>query len=355
MSITLHAQHDRFPLTRPFRIARGTKIVADVVTVTISDGDMIGRGEAIPYRALRRGYRLHARRDRAGPPADRAGGKRAELLDVLPAGAARNAVDCALWDLEARRSRRDVAAMIGGPALQAMPSAMTVVIDTPDAMAREAARLADAPVLKIKVDATDPAAQIRAVRAAAPKADLIVDPNESWDRSLLEAMQPVLVEALVGLLEQPVPAGADEWLEDFASAVPICADESVHVAADLEIVARRYQAVNVKLDKAGGLTAALELAQAARARGLGLMTGCMVSSSLSIAPALHLAMISDFVDLDGPVWLREDRPGGIETNGRLHPSAGRGILGKVADMKKHCFAPGHGARSAAPRRRSGST
>jgi L-alanine-DL-glutamate epimerase-like enolase superfamily enzyme len=322
MSIALHAQHDSFPLTRPFRIARGTKTVADVVTVTIGDGDAIGRGEAVPYP--RYGETIEgtlAAIERVRPLIER-GGKRSQLLDVLPAGAARNALDCALWDLEARRSRRDVAAMIGGPAPYAMPSAMTVVIDTPDAMAREAARLADAPVLKIKVDARDPASQIRAVRAAAPKAELIVDPNESWDRSLVEAMQPVLVEALVGLLEQPVPAGTDEWLEDFTSAVPICADESVHVAADLAIVARRYQAVNVKLDKAGGLTAALELAQAARARGLGLMTGCMVSSSLSIAPALHLAMMSDFVDLDGPVWLREDRPGGIETkDGFIHPPA----------------------------------
>jgi len=180
--------------------------------------------------------------------------------------------------------------------------------------------LEDAPVLKIKVDASDPEAQIRAVRAAAPLADLIVDPNESWDRPLMEAMQPVLFEARVGLLEQPVPAESDQWLEHFAPSVPICADESVHVAGDLEIVSRRYQAVNVKLDKAGGLTAALELAQAARARGLGLMTGCMVSSSLSIAPTLHLAIISDFVDLDGPVWLREDRPGGVRTEGGLiHP------------------------------------
>jgi L-alanine-DL-glutamate epimerase-like enolase superfamily enzyme len=322
MSIILHAQHDRFPLIRPFRIARGTKNVADVVTVTIGEGDAIGRGEAVPYP--RYGETIEgtlAAIEQVRPLIERGGG-RTELLDALPAGAARNAIDCALWDLEARRSGRDVAAMIGGSALHAMPSAMTVVIDTPEAMARDAARLADAPVLKIKVDAEDPASQIRAVRAAAPSADLIVDPNESWDRPLMEAMQPVLIEALVGLLEQPVPAGSDEWLEDFTSAVPICADESVHVAADLEFVARRYQAVNVKLDKAGGLTAALELAQAARARGLGLMTGCMVSSSLSIAPALHLAMMSDFVDLDGPVWLREDRPGGIRTEGGfIHPPA----------------------------------
>jgi len=321
MSRTLRAQHDRFPLIRPFRIARGTKTAADVVTVTISEGDTMGRGEAVPYP--RYGETIDGALfaiERVRPLIEQGGGRR-ELLDALPAGAARNAIDCALWDLEARRSVRDVAAMIGGPPLHAMPSAMTVVIDTPGAMAR-AAMLADAPVLKIKVDANDPEAQIRAVRAAAPQADLIVDPNESWDRSLMEAMQSVLVEARVGLVEQPVPADSDEWLEDFTPAVPICADESVHVESDLAIVARRYQAVNVKLDKAGGLTAALELAQAARALGLGLMTGCMVSSSLSIAPALHIAMISDFVDLDGPVWLREDRPGGVETeNGFLYPPA----------------------------------
>jgi len=328
MSIALHAQHDRFPLIRPFRIARGTKTAADVVTVTISDGDVAGWGEAVPYP--RYGETIEgtlAAIERVRPLIER-GASRTELLNLLPAGAARNAIDCALWDLEARRSRRDVADMIGGPALQPVPSAMTVVIDTPLAMALDAAGLADAPVLKIKVDARDPEAQIRAVRAAAPNADLIVDPNESWDRALLEAMQPVLIEALVGLLEQPVAAGADEWLEDFTSAVPICADESVHVAADLEMVARRYQAVNVKLDKAGGLTAALALAQAARARGLGLMTGCMVGSSLSIAPALHLAMVSDFVDLDGPVWLREDRPGGIRAQGGFIQPPATGFWGR---------------------------
>lgn len=327
MSRHLHAQHDRFPLARPFRISRGTKTAADVVAVSVRAGDAIGRGEAVPYP--RYGETIEgtlAAIEQVRPMIER-GADRAELLDLLPAGAARNAVDCALWDLEARISHCDVAAMIGGPPLAAIPSAMTVVIDTPEAMARDAATLAGAPVLKIKVDANEPAAQVRAVRAAAPKADLIVDPNESWDQALVEAMQPVLLECRVGLLEQPVPADADGWLEGFTPRVPICADESIHVAADLEVVARRYQAVNVKLDKTGGLTEALELAQAARARGLGLMTGCMVSSSLSIAPALHIAMMSDFVDLDGPVWLREDRPGGVVAeNGFIHPPA-RGFWG----------------------------
>jgi L-alanine-DL-glutamate epimerase-like enolase superfamily enzyme len=324
MSRTLRAEHDRFPLIRPFRIARGTKTVADVVTVTIGEGDRVGRGEAVPYP--RYGETIEGTLAAIGQirPLIEQGGGRSELLDALPPGAARNAIDCALWDLETRLSGRDVAAMIGGPALHPVASAMTVVIDTPEAMARDAAAMAGMPVLKIKVDANDPAAQIRAVRAAAPEAALIVDPNESWDRSLVEAMQPMLLETRVGLLEQPVPAGEDAWLEGFSPAVPICADESIHVAADLAIVARRYQAVNVKLDKTGGLTGALELAKAARAQGLGLMTGCMVSSSLSIAPALHIAMMSDFVDLDGPVWLREDRPGGVgaENGFILPPAAG---------------------------------
>jgi len=322
MPRTLHAQHDSFPLSRPFRIARGTKTVAEVVTVTVGEGDVFGRGEGVPYP--RYGETIDgtlAAIEQARTLIERGAG-RDELLSAMPAGAARNALDCALWDLEARLSGRSVAALSGGVPLRSVPSAMTVVIDTPEAMARDAASLGRVPVLKIKVDADDPAARIRAVRAAAPRATLIVDPNESWDQRVVETMQAVLIETGVALLEQPVPASDDEWLAGFAPAVPICADESVHVAADLPVVALRYQVVNVKLDKAGGLTAALELARAARARGLGLMTGCMVSSSLSIAPALHVAIMSDFVDLDGPTWLREDRPGGVGAeDGFIHPPA----------------------------------
>ncbi|WP_166039639.1 N-acetyl-D-Glu racemase DgcA [Sphingosinicella sp. YJ22] len=320
MPRTLLAQHVRFPLTRPFRIARGAKTEADVVTVAIGEDGETGCGEAVPYPRYGESpasalAAIEAVRDRI-----EGGAGRNELLSLLPAGAARNAVDCALWDLEAKLSRRDVASLIGRPAPGPVASALTVTIDDTDAMARTAAGLADMPLLKVKVDAAQPEAQIRAVREAAPHARLIVDPNESWDRELVEAMQPLLIDMHVDLLEQPVPAGSDEWLEGFAPAVPICADESIHVAEDLPTVARRYQAVNIKLDKTGGLTAALMLARAARERGLLLMTGCMVSSSLSIAPAMHVAMLSDFVDLDGPLWLREDRSGGVrQEGGLLHP------------------------------------
>ena len=322
MSRILHAQLDRFPLSRPFRIARGVKTAADVVTVTIAQGEAVGRGEAVPYPRYGESVASAlAQIDSMRGFIERGEGREA-LLDALPAGAARNALDCALWDLEARISGRDVAAMIGGVPPGPVATALTISIDAPAAMAEAAAAVRHVPLLKVKVDAHDPAAQIRAVRAAAPDPALIVDPNESWDRDLLAAMQDLLVEARADLLEQPVPAGEDEWLEGFDSAVPICADEAFHVAADLPDVAGRYSHVNVKLDKAGGLTAALEAARAARAAGFGLMTGCMVSSSLSIAPALHRAALSDFVDLDGPVWLREDRPGGIaEEGGYLHPPA----------------------------------
>lgn len=329
MSRTLQAQHDRFALSRPFRIARGVKSLADVITVTVSEGGVAGRGEGVPYPRYGESVEaaLAAVESVRGPVESGLG--REALLAQLPAGAARNAIDCALWDLEARQAGRDVAAMLDLAPTGPLVSALTVGLDEPAAMAAAAARASGAPLLKIKVDAERPAARIFSVRSAAPEAALIVDPNESWDRSLVEAMQPVLAEAGVALLEQPVAAGSDEWLEGFAPAVPICADESVHVAADLDAVARRYQAVNVKLDKAGGLTAALDLARAARARGLGVMTGCMVCSSLSIAPAWLVAGLSDFADLDGPLWLREDRPGGVRgEDGMLFPPA-RGFWGSA--------------------------
>ncbi|HEX8484014.1 N-acetyl-D-Glu racemase DgcA [Sphingomonas sp.] len=315
MRRTLTAQHECLPLHTPFRISRGVKTAADVVTVAIRDGDTVGRGEGAPYPRYGESVASVLAQIAGVREAVCDGADRQALLTLMPPGAARNAVDCALWDLEARASGRSVAASLGTPEPGRIASALTIVIDTPQAMARAASAVAHAPVLKIKVDANDPAAQIRAVRAAAPDAALIVDPNESWDEAVATAMRAVLIDARVALLEQPAAAGADAWLSGFDAGVPVCADESVHVAADLDALAGRYGVVNVKLDKAGGLTAALDLARAARARGLGVMTGCMVASSLSIAPALHIASVSDFVDLDGPLWLAEDRAGGVRDDG----------------------------------------
>lgn len=322
MPRTLRARADRFALNRPFRISRGVKTAAEVVTVEISHDGATGRGEGVPYARYGESIEGSLAEVEAIRIAIENGTDRFALLSLMRAGAARNAVDCALWDLEAKLAGKTVAKLIGAPAPAPLPTALTVVIDTPEAMAADAAGIASAPLIKIKVDATDPLAMIRAVRAAAPDAALIVDPNESWDEALVRSAMPVLAECKVSVLEQPCPSEADGWLAGYRGAVPICADESVHTVAELDAVAARYQAINVKLDKTGGLTAALELAQAARARGLGLMSGCMVCSSLGIAPALHIARMADWADLDGPLWLAEDRAGGVrESGGVMHPPA----------------------------------
>lgn len=323
----LSVRHDRFALSRPFRISRGVKTAADVVTATITDDGIAGRGEGVPYPRYGESVESVMAQVEAVADAIAVGADRADLLALMPAGAARNAVDCALWDLEAKRSGTNVAALIAAPPPARIATALTIVIDTPAAMADAARAIADAPLLKIKVDASDPAAAVRAVRAAAPEAALIVDPNESWDEALLRATMPVLEECRVAVLEQPVPAGAEGWLEGYTSPVPICADEAIHTVAEIDMVAARYDAVNIKLDKTGGLTAALELAATVRARGMGLMSGCMVCSSLGIAPALHIARLADWADLDGPLWLAEDRKSGIDAEGGWLIPPGAGFWG----------------------------
>lgn len=318
----LDVAHDRFGLSTPFRISRGVKTAADVVTVTITQGEVTGRGEAVPYGRYGETIDGTLAAIRAIGPQIAAGATRAELPGLLPAGAARNAVDCALWDLEARLAGTSVAAMAGLAEPVALPSAITIGLDHTDAMARAAARHAHVPLLKIKVDRSDPAAQIAAVRAAAPAPRLIVDPNESWTIDTLETLKPHLAGWRIDLLEQPLPAGEDGALAGFDSPVPVCADEALHTAADLDALTGRYDLVNIKLDKTGGLTEALTLANTARAKGFGVMVGCMVCSSLGIAPAMLLGGQAAFVDLDGPLWLSEDRSGGVtDRDGMLSPPA----------------------------------
>ncbi|UVO54614.1 N-acetyl-D-Glu racemase DgcA [Sphingomonas sp. SUN039] len=317
---TLAARHESLPLARPFRISRGARTVAEVVVVELTGDGVTGRGESVPYPRYGESVEGVLAAIESVRAALEAGADREELMPLLPPGAARNAVDCALWDLEAKQLGISVATRLVRPPLEPIVSAHTVVIDSPEAMAAAARSIAHVPLIKVKLDADEPAARLRAVRAAAPEAMLIVDPNEGWDRALLEAMQDVLIEARVALLEQPVPADDDAWLEGFDYAIPIYADEAVHVGGDLDRIAARYQGINVKLDKTGGLTTALDLAAAARARGMGLMCGCMVGSSLSIAPAMHVARDADFVDLDGPLWMAEDRAGGVvDVGGTLMP------------------------------------
>ncbi len=321
------ARHDRFALSRPFRISRGVKTAADVVTVTVSESGIEGRGEGVPYPRYGESVDSVLAQIESVTDAISGGATRTDLSALMPPGAARNAVDCALWDLEAKREGRTIAELIGAPVPTRIATAVTVVIDTPAAMAEAARAIAAAPLLKVKVDAHDPAAAILAVRDAAPSAQLIVDPNESWDEALLRAVMPVLQDCRVAVLEQPVKAGDDGWLDTYDSPVPICADEAIHTIAELDVVAARYDAVNIKLDKTGGLTAALELAQAVQARGMRLMSGCMVCSSLGIAPALHIARLAEWADLDGPLWLAQDRPGGVSAEGGWMSPPAEGFWG----------------------------
>ncbi|WP_342250319.1 N-acetyl-D-Glu racemase DgcA [Sphingomonas sp. OTU376] len=308
---TLAARSDAFALATPFRISRGVKTVADVVTVSVSAEGVTGRGEGVPYPRYGESIEGALAEIEAVRGAIEAGISREELLVAMPAGAARNAVDCALWDLEAKLAGRSVTELLGLPPLGPTPTAMTVSLDTPDAMAVAAQALAAVPLIKIKVDRSDPEAQIRRVREMAPAPRVIVDPNESWTIAEIERLQPMLVDLRIDLLEQPLPAGEDDALEGFNPLIPIAADESAHIADDAAALASKYQVINIKLDKTGGLTGALALADAAAAAGLGVMTGSMISTSLSIAPALVIAARSSFVDLDGPLWLAEDRPGGV--------------------------------------------
>jgi L-Ala-D/L-Glu epimerase len=324
MPRVLTVRAETFPLSTPFRISRGTKTAAEVVTVEIGQNGTVGRGECVPYP--RYGETIDGTIDaiEAMRQAIEEGASRDTLLGAMSAGAARNALDCALWDLEARLADTNVSTLLGLKApLTPIATAMTVSLDTPENMGIAAAALADVPLVKVKVDRNDPAAQLRAVRKAAPRPRLIVDPNESWTIDEVKALQQLLVELRVDLLEQPLPADDDRDLAGFTSAIAIAADESVHGVEDLASLPDGYHVVNIKLDKTGGLTAALELAREARERGLRVMTGCMICSSLSIAPALMIAAESEFADLDGPTWLKSDREGGIScANGWL--SAPRG-------------------------------
>jgi L-alanine-DL-glutamate epimerase-like enolase superfamily enzyme len=305
------ARIERWPLARPFRISRGVRMQAEVVVVEARVGDKLGRGEGVPYArygetpdTVLAQLALLAQQDPAHLT-------RAHLLKLLPAGAARNAVDCALWDLEAQITGRSVGEIIGEPLPTSLPTAVTVAIDTPENMAAAASAVAGAGLLKIKVDGQQPQAAIEAVAMAAPDARLIIDANESWTIDQLRELQQFLARLNIAFVEQPLPATGDAALAGFKPLVPICADESVHTSEDLPQVAGRYQLVNIKLDKAGGLTEALRLRAAARECKLGILVGCMVCTSLSIAAALQVAAGADYADLDGPWWLSRDRDHGV--------------------------------------------
>ena len=312
----IEVTQDTFRLAEVFTISRGSRIEAQVLTVHIDRGGALGRGECVPY--ARYGETLEsvtAQIEGLDLQFDRVA-----LQGLLPAGAARNAVDCALWDIEAKHAGRRIWQMAGLAAPGPQLTAYTLSLDTPDNMRASAAKHAHRPLLKIKLGTPDDMARLEAVRAGAPDARIIVDANEGWSTEVYEDLAPHLLRLGVALVEQPLPAGADDMLAEIARPVRVCADESCHDRASLPGLRGKYDMVNIKLDKTGGLTEALALRDAARAAGFGVMVGCMVGSSLAMAPAVLVAQGADVVDLDGPLLLAEDRDNALQYDAAgVHP------------------------------------
>ena len=312
---------ERFPIAGTFVISRGSKTEAVVVVATLTSGNIRGRGEGVPYARYGENVDSVLAQIESVHHAIEAGEDHRGLQKRLPPGAARNALDCALWDLAAKQSGHRVHELLGLPAPQPVTTAFTISAGTPAEMAAAATKARSRPLLKIKLTGEGDAARLAAIRAAAPNATLIVDANEAWPESLLEPLLETCAKAGVALVEQPLPAGQDQALAKIQRIVPVCADESVHDRHGLEELRNRYDTINIKLDKTGGLTEALELAEKAKELGFDLMVGCMVASSLAMAPALLLANQARFVDLDGPLLLARDRLEGLLYEGStLYPS-----------------------------------
>jgi L-alanine-DL-glutamate epimerase-like enolase superfamily enzyme len=320
VSLILSATVERWPIAGGFTISRGTKTEAVVVVATVSDGTLTGRGECVPYPRYGESPESVLALIEAARPAFAAGAVTPQTLQTLmPAGAARNAVDCALLDYTAKRAGVRIHDLLGLQAPHARVTAFTLSLGSPDSMRAAAEQAAARPLLKVKLGGSDDADpdRIRAVRAGAPKADLIVDANEGWGPDRFARMMAACADVGVRLVEQPLPEGRDLELRRASTPVPTCADESCHTAHDLAALAERYDAINIKLDKAGGLTEALAMVRTAEALGLTVMVGCMVGTSLAMAPALIAAQSATFVDLDGPLLLAQDRAPGLVFEGSL--------------------------------------
>jgi L-alanine-DL-glutamate epimerase-like enolase superfamily enzyme len=316
-SLHIDARSEIWPLRDAFTISRGSKTAAHVVVVTVRDGDFVGRGEAVPYG--RYGETIEGVLAQIHDAA-RTISTHADLVRILKPGAALNALDCAFWDLEAKRTGRTVAALAGLSEPMMKLTAYTISLDTPEVMAAKAADVGNLSILKLKLGGTGDADRMRAVRRTRPDARLLVDANEAWTPTILPELMAVAAECRVEVIEQPLPAAADEALRSVPRLVPICADESVHTTDDLDRLKDLYDAVNVKLDKAGGLTGAIALMREARRHGLKVMIGSMVATSLAVAPAMLLAAEADWVDLDGPLLLARDREPSLRIeNGRIFP------------------------------------
>ncbi|AWI57390.1 N-acetyl-D-Glu racemase DgcA [Sinorhizobium fredii] len=317
MPISLATVVEHFPIAGTFTISRGSKTTASVVTCAISDGTASGRGECVPYGRYGETIESVLSEIEAVRQRIEAGMTRLELQQSMKPGAARNAVDCALWDLEAKQANKSAAMLVGLADPVALTTAYTISLAEPEEMMAQAAKYAHRALLKVKVGTPDDTTRIRAVRKGAPDSRIILDANEGWTPENLASHFAACAESGIALIEQPLPAGRDEALAEVARSVPVCADESVHATADLKALVGRYDAVNIKLDKTGGLTEALRMRDEARALGLKVMVGCMVGSSLAMAPAILVAQGADFVDLDGPLLLAQDRSPGLRYEASL--------------------------------------
>ncbi|MBO0345078.1 dipeptide epimerase [Roseibium sp. CAU 1637] len=326
-ALNLKAYAETFPIAGTFTISRGSRTEAHVVTVEISDGTHTGRGECVPY--ARYGETLDGVVDTILSLSDdfANGAGRSELQALLKPGAARNALDCALWDLEAKQSGQRAFTLAGFSALEQVTTAYTLSLGTPESMGEQAAKNAARPLLKVKLGGEGDLARIEAVRNGAPDSTIIIDANEGWSVSEYQKLAPEFVRLGVAMVEQPLPAADDDALIGLERVLPVCADESCHDRASLDHLGGKYDLINIKLDKTGGLTEALALREAARAQGFQIMIGCMVGTSLAMAPAVLLAQGAEYVDLDGPLLLAKDRDIPLEFTGSLVTPSVPGLWG----------------------------
>jgi L-alanine-DL-glutamate epimerase-like enolase superfamily enzyme len=309
--MTLTVSTESFKLAEAFVISRGSRTQSDVLSVTAGVNGVTGRGECLPYARYNETFESVTAQIEALPEAI----TRQDLQEAMPSGAARNAVDCALWDLEAKQSNKRVWDLLDLPAPVPVQTAFTLSLGIPGEMQKAAARHAHRPLLKIKLGTEHDIPRLEAVRRGAPKSRIIVDANEGWTADIYAELAPYLVRLGVDLVEQPLPAGQDELLAEIARPLPVCADESCHDRASLAGLKGKYDMINIKLDKTGGLTEALALRSEARSQGFGIMVGCMVGSSLAMAPAVILAQGARVTDLDAPLLLAEDREHALRYDG----------------------------------------
>jgi len=315
--LSIDAHEEIWPLSQPFRISRGSRTEAQIVVLTVSDSKHIGRGEGVPLS--RYDQSVASVLAQIGSIQGYKNLNRQSLQDFLPAGAARNALDCALWDIEAKISGKRAWELANIPIVPEVETSFTISLDTPEKMGEAAKANARLSILKLKLGGDDPdLARVETVREAASATRLIIDANESWSPEHYQKIVPTLKQLGVELIEQPFPAKADEVLEILDHPIPVCADESCHTTGDLPRLTNRYEVINVKLDKTGGLTEALRLCERARDCGFKLLIGCMVCTSLGIAPARRLASFANWIDLDGPLLLARDRDHPVPyANGRI--------------------------------------